>query len=101
MAFFPRFDFVAYTTNWPIEVDRCVGWTYTLFPEEYFDRPGFMETAKGYRDFYEQILNEDFEMIHALQKGLKSDYYGRGPMSPFEAAVGSLIKHNVEDIGSE
>jgi phenylpropionate dioxygenase-like ring-hydroxylating dioxygenase large terminal subunit len=101
MAFFPRFDFVAYTTNWPIEVDRCVGWTYTLFPEEYFDRPGFMETAQGYAEFYEQILNEDLEMIHDLQMGLKSDYYGRGPMTSFEAAVGSLIKHNVEDIGGE
>jgi hypothetical protein len=81
---YPRFDCVSYSTIWPIEVDRCVDWTYFLFPAEYFDRPGFMEAAQGYADFFQEVLDEDLEMIHALQKGLKSDYYGRGPMSPLK-----------------
>ena len=100
MGFFPRFDCVGYTTTWPIEVDRCVGWNYLLFPADYFERPGFMEAAQEYADFFQAVLNEDIEMMDALQKGLKSDYYARGPLSPFEAGVASLIKHNIDDIGS-
>ena len=46
------------------------------------------------------LPGEDIEMMHALQKGLQPDYYAPGPLSPFEAGVQSLIKHNIEDIGS-
>jgi phenylpropionate dioxygenase-like ring-hydroxylating dioxygenase large terminal subunit len=101
IAFFPRFDYVSYTSVWPIEVDQCVGWSYMLFPEEYFAQPDFAEKAKVYADFYQAFLDEDLEMIHSLQKGLKSQAYGRGPMSPFEAGVLSTIKHNIEDVHGE
>jgi phenylpropionate dioxygenase-like ring-hydroxylating dioxygenase large terminal subunit len=100
MAFFPRFDYVSYTTTWPIEVDKCVGWSYMLFPEEYFEQPDFMEKAQIYADFYQAFLSEDTDMILSLQKGLKSRYYGQGPMSPFEAGVRSTIKHAIDDVVS-
>lgn len=100
MAFFPRFDYISYSTCWPLAVDRCVGWSYMLFPEEHFEQPEFIEKAQIYADFYKAFLDEDIDMIHSLQQGLKSDYYGRGPMSPFEASVAQTIKHNIEDIGS-
>jgi Rieske 2Fe-2S family protein len=99
-AFFPRFDYLSFTTAWPIAVDRCVGWSYMLFPEDHFAQPDFMEKAQVYADFYKAFLDEDIEMIASLQKGLKSRFYGRGPMSPFEAGVAQTIKHNVDDIGS-
>ena len=100
MAFFPRYDNLSCSVNWPIDVDHCMGWTYIMFPEEFFEDPEFEEKVKIYEDFYKAFLDEDIEMIHSLQKGLKSDYYGRGPMSPFEAGVAGVIKHNIEDIGT-
>ncbi len=98
MAFFPRFDYLSYSTVWPIDVDKCIGWSYMLFPAEYFDQPDFMETAEIYANFYKAFLAEDLEMIHSLQKGLKSRYYGQGPMSTFEAGVLSTINHNITKV---
>lgn len=100
-AFFPRFDYISFTTAWPIAVDRCVGWSYMLFPEEHFAQPDFSEKAQQYAAFYKAFLDEDIEMIASLQKGLKSRFYGKGPMSPFEAGVAQTIKHNIEDIGND
>lgn len=101
MAFFPRFDYVSYSTVWPIEVDKCIGWSYMLFPAEYFSQSDFQEKAKVYAAFYKAFLDEDLEMIHSLQKGLKSQAYGRGPMSPFEAGVLSTIRNNIERVAGE
>jgi Rieske 2Fe-2S family protein len=98
MAFFPRFDYVSYTTIWPIEVDKCIAWTYFLYPQEYFSQPDFMDKVSVYSEFYKLFFQEDLQMIHSLQKGLKSKFYGRGPMSPFEVGVLSTIKHNIEGV---
>ena len=58
-----------------------------------------MEKAQTYVDFYKAFMEEDTEMIDALQKGMKSRFYEPGPVSPFEAGVMGTIKHNVDDIG--
>ena len=100
MAFFPRFDYVSYSTTWPISVDSCLITSYMLFPEEYFEQPDFWEKAEVYLEFYKAFLAEDLDMIHSLQKGLKSRYYGRGPMSRFEAGVRATIKHNIDDVSA-
>jgi Rieske 2Fe-2S family protein len=100
-AFFPRFDYVSYTTVWPVEVDKCVAWTYFLYPEEHFSQPDFEDKVRIYSDFYKEFFKEDLEMIQSLQKGLKSKAYGRGPMSNFEAGVLSTIKHNIENVVGE
>jgi Rieske 2Fe-2S family protein len=101
MAFFPRFDYVSYSTTWPLTVDSCIAWHYMLFPAEYFQQPDFMEKAQVYADFYQAFLAEDTDMIRSLQRGLKSRFYGRGPMSPFEGSVRSTIKHSIDDIAEE
>jgi len=44
-------------------------------------------------------MEEDTDMIDALQKGMKSRYYEPGPVSPFEAGVMGTIKHTVDDLG--
>jgi hypothetical protein len=46
-------------------------------------------------------MEEDTEMIDALQKGMKSRFYEPGPLSPFEAGVMGTIKHNVDDIANK
>ena len=99
LAWFPRFDYVAVQVTWPISPESCSTVVYLMFPEEYFDQPGFLEKAKVYEDFYLSILGEDIEMIKSLQKGVKSRYYEPGPATPFEAGVMGTIKHNVDDLG--
>jgi hypothetical protein len=45
-------------------------------------------------------MNEDTDMIQALQRGMKSRYYKPGPVSVFEVGgVMSTIKHSVDDLG--
>jgi len=98
-AWFPRFDYVSVNTNWPIGADRSLSITYQLFPEEHFSQPDFKEKAQQYVDFYKAFMEEDTEMIDALQKGMKSRFYEPGPVSPFEAGVMGTIKHAVDDLG--
>lgn len=97
-AWFPRFDHVAITTNWPLTVDTSLALTYQLFPAEHFEQPDFEEKAQKYADFYAAILGEDTGMVTSLQRGIKSRYYEPGPASSFEASVMQLIKHNVTDL---
>ncbi|MBT7562184.1 MAG: aromatic ring-hydroxylating dioxygenase subunit alpha [Proteobacteria bacterium] len=99
VAWFPRFDYVSIGTNWPISADKSVSITYQLFPEDHFSQPDFKEKAQQYVDFYRAFMDEDTEMIDALQKGMKSRFYKPGPVSPFEAGVMGTIKHAVDDLG--
>lgn len=100
VSWFPRFDYVSVNTNWPLTVDTSLSITYQLFPPEHFDQPDFREKAQQYEDFYKAFMNEDTDMIKALQMGIKSRYYEPGPVSPFEAGgVMSTIKHSVDDLG--
>ncbi|MDA0821322.1 MAG: aromatic ring-hydroxylating dioxygenase subunit alpha [Proteobacteria bacterium] len=98
-AWFPRFDYVSVNTNWPLGADKSLSITYQLFPEEHFSQPDFAEKAQQYADFYKAFMEEDTEMIDALQRGMKSRFYEPGPVSPFEAGVMGTIKHSVDDLG--
>jgi choline monooxygenase len=99
-AWFPRFDYVSVNTNWPLATDKSLSVTYQLFPPEHFDQPDFREKAKQYELFYKAFMEEDTDMIDALQRGMKSRYYEPGPASPFEAGVLGTIKHSVDDLGN-
>lgn len=98
VSWFPRFDYVSVNTNWPLTADTSLSITYQLFPPEHFEQPDFREKAQKYEDFYKAFMNEDTDMINALQKGMKSRYYVPGPVSPFEAGVMGTIKHSVDDL---
>ena len=97
VAWFPRFDYVSVNTNWPLTADTSLSITYQLFPPEHFERPNFKGEAQKYVDFYKAFMEEDTDMIKALQSGMKSRYYEPGPASPFEAGVLQTIKHAVDD----
>lgn len=98
VAWFPRFDYVSINTNWPLTASTSLSITYQLFPPEHFEQPDFEAKAQQYVDFYKDFMNEDTDMISALQKGMKSRYYKPGPVSPFEAGVMGTIKHAVDDL---
>ncbi len=102
VAWFPRFDYVSINTNWPITAETSLSITYQLFPEEHFEQPDFEEKAQEYVNFYKAFMDEDTEMIRALQKGMRSRYYEPGPVSSFEeGGVMGTIKHSIEDLGHD
>lgn len=100
VAWFPRFDYVSIGTNWPITADTSLSITYQLFPEEHFKQKDFKQKAQVYVDFYKAFMEEDTDMIQALQRGMKSRFYEPGVVSPFEAGLMGTIKHSVDDLGN-
>ena len=46
-----RSDNIRQITSWPLAPDKCRVILYCLFPETYFDDPGFAEKVAIYRDF--------------------------------------------------
>ena len=57
---------------------------YHLFPEVFFDRPGFVDTLAVYRDYQLQVLEEDRSMIESMQLAMASPAYRAGRMSTLE-----------------
>ena len=70
--------------GWPDGPGRSRTIIYQLFPESFFDRPGFRETLKIYHAYQLQILEEDRSMIESMQRAMASPAYRPGRMSTQE-----------------
>jgi Rieske 2Fe-2S family protein len=81
---FGRIDCVRIMVGWPDGPHRSRTIIYHLFPEAFFDRPGFAETLRIYRDYQIQVLEEDRSMIESMQRAMASASYRPGRMSPLE-----------------
>jgi Rieske 2Fe-2S family protein len=81
---FGRVDCVRVMVAWPEGPGRSRTVIYHLFPEAFFDRPGFAETLAVYRDYQLQVLEEDRSMIESMQVAMASPAYRPGRMSTLE-----------------
>jgi Rieske 2Fe-2S family protein len=81
---FGRIDCVRFMIAWPDGPDRSRTVIYHLFPESFFERPGFHETLEVYRDYQLQVLEEDRSMIESMQRSMASPAYRPGRMSTLE-----------------
>jgi Rieske 2Fe-2S family protein len=81
---FGRIDCVRMMVAWPEGPGRSRTVIYHLFPEAFFDRPGFAETLAVYRDYQLQVLEEDRSMIESMQLAMASPAYRPGRMSTLE-----------------
>ena len=81
---FGRIDCVRFMVAWPDGPGRSRTIIYHLFPEAFFERPGFAETLSVYRDYQLQVLEEDRSMIESMQVAMSSPAYRPGRMSPLE-----------------
>ena len=81
---FGRIDCVRVMVAWPEGPGRSRTVIYHLFPEAFFDRPGFAETLAVYRDYQIQVLEEDRSMIESMQLAMASPAYRPGRMSTLE-----------------
>ena len=81
---FGRIDCVRFMVAWPDGPGRSRTIIYHLFPEAFFDRPGFREAREVYRDYQLQVLEEDRSMIESMQRAMASPAYRPGRMSTLE-----------------
>jgi len=81
---FGRIDCVRFMLAWPDGPDRSRTVIYHLFPEAFFERPGFRETLTVYREYQLQVLEEDRSMIESMQLAMASPAYRPGRMSTLE-----------------
>jgi Rieske 2Fe-2S family protein len=83
-TFLGRIDVNRFMIAWPDGPHRSRTIIYHLFPEAFFDRPGFRETLEIYRDYQLQIPEEDRSMIESMQVAMASPAYRPGRMSTLE-----------------
>jgi phenylpropionate dioxygenase-like ring-hydroxylating dioxygenase large terminal subunit len=81
---FGRIDCVRLMVAWPEGPGRSRTVIYHLFPESFFERPGFRETLQVYHDYQLEVLEEDRMMIESMQLAMSSPAYRPGRMSVLE-----------------
>jgi len=88
---FARADMIQPWVVYPISAtrSRVVGWT--CMPKEFTQRPAFKEKLALIKDFARKFSGEDFELMAAIQRGLSSRYFVRGPMHDLE----EMIHHRI------
>ena len=84
---FARADMVQPWVAYPISATRTRVTGWTCLPKEFLVKPAFAEKVKIMADFARQFASEDFALMDAMQKGLSSRYFVRGPMHELEAII--------------
>ena len=91
-------DNVQLWMSWPLSPSRSRIMIYTIFSDEQFARDDFEEHAEVYHDFVGRILNEDLDMVTALQKTIGSRNFVPGPITNLEAGVHATVNHLLDRI---
>ena len=91
-------DNVQLWMSWPLSPSRSRIMIYTIFSEEQFARDDFEEHATVYHDFVGRVLNEDIDMVTALQKTIGSRNFVPGPITNLEAGVHATVNHLLDRI---
>jgi Rieske 2Fe-2S family protein len=96
LSLFGRIDCVRLFAAWPDGPGRSRTTIYHLFPEAFFDRPGFDETLKVYRDYQLQVLEEDRSMLESMQVAMASPAYRPGRLSTLEKPLHHYLNGYVD-----
>lgn len=91
-------DNVQLWMSWPLSPSRSRIMIYTIFAEEQFARDDFEEHAAVYHDFVGRVVNEDIDMVTALQKTVGSRNFVPGPITNLEAGVHATVNHLLDRI---
>jgi Rieske 2Fe-2S family protein len=97
-SLFGRIDCVRFLVAWPEGPERSRTIIYHLFPEAFFERPGFQDTLKTYRDYQLQVLEEDRSMIESMQRAMASPAYRPGRMSVMEKALHHYLNGYIDHL---
>lgn len=95
---FARADMVQPFVAYPVGVNktRVTGWT--CIPKQFVDSPAFADKVAILARFVRKFAGEDNDLVRAMQKGLGSRYYMRGPMHELEAIVYHRINRYLDAV---
>ncbi len=100
---FARADMVQPWVAYPLSPTRTRVTGWTCLPKEFVGKPAFAEKVAILAAFARKFGGEDAELMLAMQKGLNSRYFDRGPMHELEAVIHHRINRYLDalDAGSE
>lgn len=88
---FARADMVQPWVAYPLSATRTRVTGWTCLPKEFTGRPGFEDKVVILAKFARKFGDEDAALMRAMQKGLGSRYFDRGPMHELE----KMIHHRI------
>ena len=98
---FARADLVQPFVAYPLGVDRTrvIGWT--CLPKSFVGMPAFDEKVAILARFVRKFAGEDNDLVRAMQRGLSSKYFPRGPMHELEVVIHHRINRYLEAVHGE
>jgi len=87
LAFFARCDMIQPLVAIPLGVNKTRFVTWSCIPRKYVGTPGFEEKAQLIKDFCRKLNAEDRDLTLAIQAGMTSRYFPRGPIHELERVV--------------
>jgi choline monooxygenase len=86
-AFFARCDMIQPFVAIPLSVNKTRFVTWICMPKEFTTRPAFEEKAEILKAFCRKVNDEDRDLVLAIQSGLNSRYFPRGPVHELERVI--------------
>lgn len=93
---FARADMIQPWVAYPLSATRTRVTGWTLLPKEFTGRPAFKEKVAILAEFARRFAQEDANLMRAMQKGLTSRYFVRGPMHEMEKMIHHRINRYLE-----
>jgi Rieske 2Fe-2S family protein len=93
---FARADMIQPWVAYPLSATRTRVTGWTLLPKEFTGRPAFKEKVAILAEFARRFAQEDANLMRAIQKGLTSRYFVRGPMHEMEKMIHHRINRYLE-----
>jgi len=93
---FARADMIQPWVAYPLSATRTRVTGWTCIPKEFVGTPAFDEKVRILADFARKFGQEDAELMAAMQKGLRSRYFDRGPMHELEKVIHHRINRYLD-----
>lgn len=93
---FARADMVQPWVAYPLTPTRTRVTGWTCIPKEFTTMPAFKDKVQILAQFVRKFGNEDAELMLAMQKGLNSRYFDRGPMHNLERVIHHRINRYLD-----
>lgn len=98
---FARADMIQPWVAYPLSATRTRVTGWTLLPKAFLGRPAFKEKVAILAEFARRFAQEDADLMRAMQKGLGSRYFVRGPMHEMEKMIHHRINRYLEALYGE
>lgn len=95
---FARADLVQPFVAYPLGPNRTQVTGWTCLPKSFVGMPAFQEKVDILAKFVRKFAGEDNDLVRAMQRGLSSKYFPRGPMHELEAVIHHRINRYLDAV---